>query len=112
LMLTYALRNSVDKAQATHDELVAQYVPVPPPPVPEGQPTPVPTPYAGLMPGVEFANMADLFWQNFSLNRDVPRACMLVINYVRPNPKVLDALNSFGYANRQYRPEDMCPFGG
>lgn len=112
LMLAYVLRNNLDKAQAAHDELVTQYVPIPPTPLPEGQPTPVPTPYAGLLPGVEFANMADLFWQNFSLNRDVPRACTLVINYARSNPRVLDALNSFGYANRQYRAEDMCPFGG
>jgi len=112
LMLAYVLKNSIDQAQATHDELIAQYGPPAPPPPPEGEATATPTPYAGQLPGVEFANMADLFWQNFALNRDVSRGCSLVINYARSDTKMLNVLNSFGYANRQYRPEDMCPFGG
>jgi hypothetical protein len=112
LMLAYTLKNNLDKAQAVHDELVTQYAAPPLDVVPEGSPTPTPVPYAGLQPGIEFATMADLFWQNFALNRDISRACSLVINYARSNSRVLDVLNSFGYANRQYRPEDMCPFGG
>lgn len=112
LMLAYVLKNNVSKAQTTHDELYAQYVPPPPTPVPEGQPTIVPTPYAGQLPGMEFVSIADQFWLNFTVNRDVPHACSLVLDYARRNPKILSVLNSFGFANRQYRPEDMCPFGG
>ncbi|MBN1427620.1 MAG: hypothetical protein JXB07_04490 [Anaerolineae bacterium] len=112
LMLAYVLKNNLDKAQSVHDELISQYGAPPPPPPPEGEATATPTPYIGQLPGVEFANIADLFWQNFAINRDVARACSLVNNYTHSNPKISDVLNSFGYANRQYRPEDMCPFGG
>lgn len=111
LMLAYVLKNNVDKAMSTHDALYAQYVPPPPPPLPEGEPTPVPTPYAGQMPGIEFVGMAEQFWNHFTLNRDVPHACSLAIKYARDTPRILSVLNSFGFANRQYNPEDMCPFG-
>lgn len=112
LMLAYVLKNDVTKAMETHDALYAQYVPPPPTPLPEGEPTPVPTPYAGQMPGMEFVSIAEQFWGYFTVNRDVPHACSLAVKYARDNPKILSVLNSFGFANRQYRPEDMCPFGG
>lgn len=112
LMLAYVLKNDVSKAQTVHDDLYAQYVPPPPTPLPEGAPTPIPTPYTGQRPGMEFVGLTDQFWSDFTVNRDVPHACSLAIKYARDYPKILDVLNSFGFANRQYRPEDMCPFGG
>jgi hypothetical protein len=111
LMLAYVLKNDVNKAMAVHDALYAQYVPPPPTPLPEGEPTLIPTPYAGQMPGMEFVGMAEQFWGYFTVNRDVAHACSLAIKYARNDPRILPVLNSFGFANRQYRPEDMCPFG-
>ncbi|MBN1312039.1 MAG: hypothetical protein JXB30_11530 [Anaerolineae bacterium] len=112
LMLAYVLGNNIDKAQATHDELIGQYAPPPPLPPPEGEATATPTPQAGPLPGAEFATLADVFWQNFTVNRDVSRACSQVIDSVDKNSSILSLLNSFGYANRQYRPVDICPSGG
>jgi hypothetical protein len=56
--------------------------------------------------------MAEQFWGYFNLNRDVSHACSLAIKYARNDRKILSVLNSFGFVNRQYTPEDMCPFGG
>lgn len=112
LMLAYTIANNISRAQRAHDQLMAQYTAPVPPPVPEGQPTNTPAPPIGPLPGQDYASMADLFWQNFSVNRDIGRACQLVVGFARANPRVLEPLNSFGFANRSYTAEDMCPYGG
>ncbi|MEJ2148006.1 MAG: hypothetical protein P8Z40_00850, partial [Chloroflexota bacterium] len=118
LMLTHVLRDNISAAQAAHDELVESFIPPTPVPVEgeeggesEGEPPVETTPILGPAPGVEFARMADFFWADFAVNRDVARACDLVVGYASATPGIFDILNSFGYANRTYTPDDMCPFG-
>jgi len=106
LMLAYTLANRLDQAQATHDQLILMFAP---PATVEGQPTPFPVSQPST--GIEFVNMADLFWQNFAINRDMKRACAGVIDYVRAIPSALTPLNSFGYANKQYAAQELCPLG-
>lgn len=115
IMLALILDNKVPAAQDKHDEIMAMYgqgEPTPegqePPPEPESEASP--TPFIGPLPGLEFARMADVFWQDFTVNRDVGRACDLVVGYARANPSSYEVLNSFGYANREYLASDMCPF--
>jgi hypothetical protein len=117
LMLSYARAGDLTAAQTAHDDLMAIYNPVPQPPPcdpaadPNCQLPPTATPFFGPQPGVEFARMADLFWADFSVNRNIRQACGLVVGYARTNPTALDVLNSFGFTNRQYAPDDICPFG-
>jgi hypothetical protein len=108
LILAYILDNRVNKAQAAHDELLALYVPVLPTPDLLG--TVGPSVAASSLPGFEFADMASIFWQNFSLNRDMAHACTLVNAYASTHMAALEPLNGFGYANRTYTPDDICPF--
>lgn len=114
LMLAQALKSDVGSAQATHDRLMLAYTPPTPTPLPEGEeppPEPEATPTTiSIMPGIEFARMADFFWQDFSVNRSVARACEIVVGYARNTPSSLDVLNSFGFANPRYTADDMCPF--
>jgi hypothetical protein len=115
-MLTYVVMGDIQEAQAVYDDLMTAHLPaVPTPspeegePLPEGVPTPTPE---GAQPGVEFARLADFFWREFAINRNIARACDIVVGYTRANPDLLDVLNSFGFTNPQYVPEDMCPFMG
>jgi len=113
LMLTYVRAGNITAAQAAHDELIGVFSPTPLPPCdPAADPNcpPTPTPLFGPQPGIEFKQMADLFWGDYSVNRKLGQACNLVIGYARNNSGALDVLNSFGFANRQYTPPDMCPF--
>ncbi len=115
LMLTYIRAGNIGAAQTAHDDLMAIYAPPPLPPCdPAADPNcpPTPTPFFGPMAGLEFARMADLFWSDFSVNRNLGQSCGLVVAYTRANPTSLEALNSFGFANRQVTATDMCPFGG
>ena len=106
LMLAYTLVNRLDLAQAVHDQLITLYAPATSAP---GQPTPFPI--SAPPAGIEFANMADLFWQNFAINRDMKRACTGVIEYARTSSAALIHLNSFGYNSQTYTAESMCPLG-
>ncbi|HEC21361.1 MAG TPA: hypothetical protein ENI95_00425 [Chloroflexi bacterium] len=106
LMLAYVLQDDISAAQTAHDELVNAFAA----PSPEGQPPPG-GPLLNQAPGVEFARMADFFWSDFAVNRDVGRACQVVVGYARANPASFEVLNSFGYTNRSYTAVDMCPFG-
>lgn len=121
LMLTYIRAGNLTAAQQAHDQLMAVYYPpiTPPPPPcdPAADPACIPpppptaTPFPQGEPGFEFARIADLFWADFSINRNLTQSCSLVVAYVRTNLTLLDVLNSFGYANRSYTAIDMCPWG-
>ncbi|MGF1505222.1 MAG: hypothetical protein ACFB51_08875, partial [Anaerolineae bacterium] len=80
-------------------------------PTPTPSPTPTPLPEFGDNPGVEFAEMADIWWGAFQDTGDQGVACNQVIDYIRDNPLAIDVLNAFGYANREYTAVDVCPFG-
>jgi hypothetical protein len=115
LMLTYARAGNLTAAQQAHDELMQVFYPTPAPPCdtnvdPNCQPLPTVTPFIGVPPGLEYARIADLFWMDYSVNRNIRQACEIVVSYSHTNPAVLTVLNSFGFANRQYTPESVCPF--
>ncbi len=115
LMLAQVMAGKIAAAQAAYDRLIADYRPPTPTPNPDASgdqpPPPAPTsPFSGLTPGIEFANMADLFWQDFALNRDVAHACDLVVGYARANALSYEVLNSFGFTNPHYMADDLCPF--
>lgn len=116
LMLTYVRAGNLNAAQTARDDLLAIFFPPPPPCDPAADPAcqlpPTATPSFGPPPGIEFARMADLFWSDYTVNRNVGQSCDLVVGYAHANPAALDVLNSFGFANRQYTGVDMCPWGG
>lgn len=114
IMLAQVLKGSITAAQAAHDRLLNEYLPPTPTPLPEGtegQPPTATPPFGGEKPGIEFARIADFFWRDFAVNRDLRRACDVVLGYVRATPRAYEVLNSFGFANPTYTAEDMCPYG-
>jgi tetratricopeptide (TPR) repeat protein len=114
IMLAQVQKGDVGDAQETHDQLLQAFIPPTPMPPPEGEEPPpeatVSPDFDELVPGIEFAQMAEFFWREFSVNRDVVRACEIVVGYARANPAAFEVLNSFGFANPQYTAADMCPF--
>jgi hypothetical protein len=94
LMLAYALGGDAAKAQAAHDELAGQFAGAP-----------------SEAPGASFAHFADLFWDAYQAAKDVKAGCAAVIAQAASTPATFELLNNFGYANRFYTPEDMCPSG-
>jgi hypothetical protein len=61
-------------------------------------------------PEAGFPILADLFWQEYSRSPNVANACQVVVDYAASHPEMYSILNEFGYANRQYMVEDMCPY--
>lgn len=113
MVVAYALAGNITRAQSAYDALIAQYAPPTSTPPPDLPPTiPLPTPFGVVLPGSGFVEMARLFWQDYALNRNVGRACQIVTGYARANPASYEVLNSFGFANRTYTANDMCPFTG
>ena len=55
-----------------------------------------------------FAPALETFWHTFAETGDVTASCAAVTTYMQRSPEVVDIMNSFGYANPQFRPEDMC----
>jgi hypothetical protein len=54
--------------------------------------------------------IADTFWSNYEASREVSAACQRVVAFATQDPETFKPLNGFGWANRQYRAEDICPF--
>ena len=110
LMLAEAAQGNTAEAQAAHDELIAAYTLVP-----TGEITPVPGTAPALnrgLAGSAFAEMAQIFWREYTASGDTGRACSAVTGYARTAPSSYEVLNSFGYANPTYTAADLCPFGG
>lgn|SRR5574341_97980 len=57
-----------------------------------------------------FAILGDQFWTEWTANQSVEGACRLVVDYARSYPRTFEVLNQYGYQNRAYRAEDMCPY--
>jgi hypothetical protein len=92
LILAYVAGGDEAKAQAIHDELINEFTN-----------TPADSPAFG------FARFAELFWSGYLGSHDTVAACQRVIDQAQAEPSPIDFINSFGYANRFYKPEDMCP---
>lgn len=103
-VLIHAAQGSVGSAQTTLDRLTAEFSAVPPPE--DGSDGP---PRSGPSPGEAFVALAEVFWNDFAINRDAPLACALTVAHARTYPEALGVLNSFGYANRRYVASDLCP---
>ncbi|NDJ54301.1 MAG: hypothetical protein GYB68_14615 [Chloroflexi bacterium] len=116
IMLAQSASGDLAAAETTYSFMQGQYESQPLPTTtpsegtPAVTPTPTATPLVGPIDGFSFWQMADLFWNDFSINRDLPRACSLVVNFARSNPGSFEVLNSFGYSNREYVARDLCPF--
>jgi hypothetical protein len=94
LMLAYAASGDMAKATTTHDELASEFGSKP-----------------ADAPGAGFAQFASLFWDAYKKSGSLKSGCQPVIALAQADSTRWDILNDFGYANRFYKPEDMCPFG-
>ncbi|MBI5961119.1 MAG: hypothetical protein HY866_20450 [Chloroflexi bacterium] len=60
--------------------------------------------------GSGFAAMGTAFMDNFRATNDARAACAQAISTGATQPNVLSILNSYGYNNRSYTLNDLCPF--
>jgi hypothetical protein len=64
-------------------------------------------------PGQAFSEMAQAFWDAYVSEREIESGCEAAVDYaIRHANEVLIPLGSsnYGYRNRDYLPEDICPF--
>jgi hypothetical protein len=92
LVVAFVLNGNIPEAGSMYDSLFAEY---------DADPD---------KPGADFAAMADVFWQTYNDGQSVASACSATVDYAEANPTSFEVLNSFGYANRVYEAQDMCPF--
>jgi hypothetical protein len=65
-------------------------------------------------PGTEgsaYSDLAGVFWETFSEGQDWSSACRAAIEFARENSQTIIEPLYYGYANKTYTPEDMCPYG-
>ncbi len=60
-------------------------------------------------PGSGYAQMGQVFMDNYRATRDAHAACAQAIS-VGASTSVLSVMNSYGYNNRSYTLGDLCPF--
>jgi hypothetical protein len=60
-------------------------------------------------PGYGFAQMGQAFMDNYRATTDAHAACAQAIS-VGATANVLSGLNGYGYSNRAYTLNDVCPF--
>jgi hypothetical protein len=60
--------------------------------------------------GEGYVVVAREFLQSYRRNEDRARACGAAITAAAARPDTLSTLNSYGYANRAYTLNDLCPF--
>jgi len=59
--------------------------------------------------GSAYARLARAFWEAYEPTEDMAAGCLAAESYAAAHPaETLDPL-AFGYANRVYSPDDMCP---
>lgn len=61
-------------------------------------------------PGHDFAQLGVAFMDNYRATSDSHAACAQAISAAAGLPNILGALNSYGYSNRAYTLNDLCPF--
>ncbi len=92
IVIANVRRGDVASAQAAFDRLSADF--------PAGA------------PGHEYQQLAQVFWTKYQQTNSLGAACLAANAHANDETDVLDGLNAFGYANRQYVAADMCPFVG
>ena len=53
--------------------------------------------------------MARAFWDKYQATQDLKAACAAADAYANDQYQIVDDLNLFGYANRAYTSDDICP---
>ena len=95
IMLLHAVEGRRAEAQVTHDALQERY--------------------PGGSPAAAYAALAYEFWEEYTSSGDLAQACAKAAEFARRNPsEVLIPLGRqfYGEGQRQYQPEDICPFEG
>ena len=93
-MLVYVLQDDLEQAQAVYDAALDLF--------PEGN------------PGHPYAQLATAFWEEYAASADVAAACAQAVEYASAHAdEILTPLGSafYGYSNRDYAAQDVCPFG-
>lgn len=89
-MLIHLTQGELNGAQSAYDDLKGLYLPG--------------------APGGEFSLVADEFWGQYSKDGSLHEACRVTIAYIEAKPSTLEALNSYGYGNREYTAAEVCPY--
>lgn len=55
-----------------------------------------------------FLPAAEAFWSGYAESRSIEAGCTAVAELAEAKPEMLDILNSYGYANPYFAPEDLC----
>src|SRR3990170_4381099 len=93
IMLLHAQRGLVEDAKAAHEAMLQKY----------------PTGAAGHA----YAELAEAFWDDYQESHDMGLACTAAIQFAQDHAAdVLTPLGreTYGWVNRDYAPEDICPF--
>ncbi|HZY44038.1 MAG TPA: hypothetical protein VFF70_04735, partial [Anaerolineae bacterium] len=53
--------------------------------------------------------MASIFWSKYQATKDIKTACAAADAFANDKYQITDNLSLFGYANRWYTSDDMCP---
>lgn len=113
-MVAEGLSDNNVAGQTTFEALIAEYG-LPATAIPAGGAPAITLPTSIALdetrPGVGFVHLAAAFWEGWLETRNEVTACNAVVDYARSRPTSYEVLNSFGFANRDYTPQDLCPFG-
>jgi hypothetical protein len=60
-------------------------------------------------PAHDTQQMAQTFWDKYQATQDIKAACLAANDYANEQYQIFEDLNLFGYSNRSYTPDDMCP---
>ena len=60
-------------------------------------------------PDSNIQQMALVFWNTYQATQDVKAACAAADAFANDKYQIIDNLGLFGYANRAYTSDDMCP---
>ena len=60
-------------------------------------------------PGHDTQQMAQTFWDKYQATQDIKAACAAANVFANEQYQIIDDLSLFGYANRSYTSDDMCP---
>ena len=60
-------------------------------------------------PAHDTQQMAQTFWDKYQATQDLKAACVAANAYANEQYQIFEDLNLFGYSNRSYTPDDMCP---
>src|SRR3990172_737977 len=66
-------------------------------------------------PGLPYAELAAVFWEAYAEGNEIAAGCSAAVEFAQSHAEdILAPLGAgyYGWANRNYEPVDICPFGG